>query len=139
MNLIFQFLAVHKCTCIIQCCLSDIGQGLYCEESLMGSHGNIWEGQQTLDGGSRENAAGHILVYISRFFFINIQTNSKEFMVTDSCNKIIGFDQSASGSVDQDHAVFHFCNSFRIDQMLCLRSHRTVKADQITGCKKFVQ
>ena len=84
----------------------------------MGSHCNIREGQKTLDRGSRENAAGHIFIYISGFFFVNIQTNGKEFMVTDTCDQVVSFDQSTSGSIYKDHAIFHFCNSFRIDQML---------------------
>ena len=65
--------------------------------------------------------------YICRFFFVNIQTNGEEFVITDTCDQVIGFDQSASGGIYKDHTIFHFCNRFGVDQMLCFRSHRTVQ------------
>ena len=60
-------------------------------------------------------------------------------MITDTCDQVVRFDQSTSGSIYKDHAIFHFGDGFGVDQMLCFRSHRAVQTDQIAGGKKFVQ
>ena len=73
----------------------------------MGSHGNIREGKQSLDQGRLHDLLRHILVYIVCFLFVYVKTYSKEFMLTDSCDQILCFDQTASGCIYKDYSILH--------------------------------
>ena len=105
----------------------------------MRSHHYIREGEQALSNGALQNTLGHILEYEISFLFINIQTDCKEFMITDSGNQVLCLDQAAAGSVYKNYTIFHFCDSFFIDDVFGFFCKRAVKTDEITGRQKLIQ
>ena len=60
-------------------------------------------------------------------------------MSTDTFDQIVSLNQSTSGGVDQDHAVFHLLDGLAVDQVIGVVHQRAVQGDQITLCQQFVQ
>jgi len=105
----------------------------------MRSHHYIREREQALGNGALQNTLGHILEYEISFFFINIQSYCKELMITDSGDQVLCLDQAAAGSVYKNYTIFHFGDSFFIDDVFGFFCKRAVKTDEITGCQKLIQ
>lgn len=131
-HLIFQFFAVTEISGILQGCFCNICQSLFCKKALVRGHCHIGEGEETLDRGALKDALRHILIDKLRFLFIYIKSHCKEFMIADSCDQILCFNKTASGSVYQDHAILHFGDGVFVDEMMGFLCQRAVKTDQIT-------
>src|SRR5699024_9435138 len=114
-------------------------QSLLGKESLMGSDHNIWERKKSCCCGMLQDLIGTVLENILRFFFIYIQSHAEEFSGTDSVDQIICLNHTASGSVYQNHPVFHLGDVILVDKMIGAVHQRAVKRDQITLCQQFIQ
>ena len=105
----------------------------------MRSHHYIREGEQALSNGALQNTLGHILEYEISFLLINIQTDCKEFMITDSGDQVLCLDQTTAGSVYKNYTIFHLGDGLFVDDVLGFFCKRAVKTDEITGFQKLIQ
>ena len=86
-----------------------------------------------------QDLIGTILENILGLLFVYVQTHAKEFSGTDSVDKVIGLYQTSSGSIYQDHPVFHLGNGVLVDQMIGAVHQRAMQRDQITLRQQFIQ
>ena len=61
----------------------------------------------------------------------DIQSRGVYLAAVKSVCQILLDHQLAAAVVDQDHAIFHPCNTFPVDHSLCIREQRAVQEDYI--------
>ena len=63
-----------------------------------------------------QDLIGTILEYVRCLLLVYVKTYAKEFVSTDTFDQIVSLNQSTSGGVDQDHAVFHLLDGLAVNQ-----------------------
>ena len=60
-------------------------------------------------------------------------------MIADSGDQVFCLDQTTTGSIYKNDTIFHLSDSFFVDDVFGFFCKWAVKADEVTGCKEFIQ
>src|SRR3989338_1532361 len=79
------------------------------------------------------------LVFDNKFFFENVEPRASHLSAFQSAYKRLGFNNAASGRIDEIRPLFHFCERIAIHKMVRILGIRNVKRNNIAPIDKFVE
>ena len=80
-----------------------------------------------------------VFVYVAGLFLVYIKSDAKEFVKSDTLDKLVRIYKSASRCIYKYNSVLHLLDVFDIDHMIGGVHQRTVERNKIRPLKQFVQ